>query len=162
MNNSKTAARPKSSLAFCLVISLGAGAVGALISANSAQVIDSINTPPYQPPSWVFPVVWTALFILMGVSSWLTASSDAPYDLRRDAWSVYLWQLGFNLLWSAIFFRLRLFYAALFCLAVLWGLIIVMIARFYKCSRVAALLQLPYFLWVTFAAVLNRAVAVLN
>ena len=162
MNNARTEQRSGSSLALSLVISLGAGAAGALISANSAKVIGSINTPPYQPPSWVFPVVWTALFLLMGISSWLTASSDAPYEKRREAWKVYLWQLFFNLLWSAIFFRLELFYAALVCLVILWGLIAVMIIRFGMCSRTAALLQIPYFLWVTFAAVLNRAIAVLN
>ncbi len=162
MNNAKTVSRPRTSLVASMVISLGVGAVGALISANSSQVLSSINTPPYQPPSWLFPIVWTALFILMGLSSWLTASSAASYDLRRDAWRVYLWQLAFNLLWSVIFFRMELFCAALVCLAILWGLILVMIFRFRACSRVAAVLQIPYLLWVTFAAVLNRAIAVLN
>lgn len=162
MNNTRTGTRAKSPLALCIFISLGAGAIGALVSANSSKVISSIKVPAYQPPQWVFPVVWTVLFLLMGISSWLVAGSDKPYEQRQDAWKIYLWQLAFNILWSAVFFRLRLFYAALFCIVILWGFIIAMIISFSRCSRVAALLQVPYLLWVTFAAVLNRAIAMMN
>ena len=167
MTNTNTASRPKraavrSPLAFELVLSLAAGALSSLAAANSRKVTASINTPPFQPPSWVFPVVWTILFILMGISAWMTANSSADRQLRKSARSVYLWQLLLNILWSVIFFRLRLFYAAVACIFFLWLAIIVMLFRFGKCSRTAALMQIPYFAWVTFAVILTRAVAIMN
>ena len=121
MTNTETAARPKrtaarSPLAFELVLSLAAGALSSLASANSREVFAEISTPPFLPPAWVFPIVWTILFILMGVSAWMTANSHAEKSLRRSARSVYLWQLLLTILWPLIFFRLRLFYAAIACI----------------------------------------------
>lgn len=117
--------------------------------------------PPLSPPAVVFPIVWGALFALMGAGAariWQAAPSTA----RSKALGLFGVQLAFNFLWSIIFFNLQAFGFAFAWLLALWGLILKMILSFRKVDRTAALLQIPYLLWVTFAAYLNLGVWFLN
>ena len=121
----------------------------------------AIIKPPLSPPGIVFPIVWSILFALMGVGAariYLSPASNA----RSRALGIFLLQLAFNFLWSIIFFNLQNFGLALLWLVVLWVLILWMIKSFRKIDPLSAWLQIPYLLWVTFAAYLNFGVWRLN
>ena len=138
------------------------GALSGWLTRNDTQVYEeSIRQPPLSPPSLVFPIVWAILFALMGIAAarvWLSAPSrDREQGLRR-----FGTQLGFNFLWSLIFFHFRAFGLALLWLLVLWGLILGTLRAFRRVDRAAGRLLLPYLLWVSFAAYLNAGVWLLN
>lgn len=140
-------------------------AVGALSGWLTRNGVKEYNAnalqPPLSPPAVVFPIVWGALFALMGAGAariWRATPSAA----RTKALGVFWLQLGFNFLWSIIFFNFQAFGFAFVWLLALWGLILKMIFSFRKVDRTAAWLQIPYLLWVTFAAYLNLGVWFLN
>ncbi|MBQ1410701.1 MAG: tryptophan-rich sensory protein [Oscillospiraceae bacterium] len=117
--------------------------------------------PPLSPPAIVFPIVWAILYALMGIGMarvYLSAKSEE----RTDAIQVYLLQLAINFTWSIFFFNLRTYGGALAVLLILLALIVWMILRFRRVDRPAARLQIPYVLWVSFAAYLNAGVWILN
>lgn len=143
-----------------LLLSLGAGGLSALLTGGAMDQYGALRQPPLSPPGWVFPVVWTALFALMGVSAWLVWRSDCPG--RARALAVYGAQLCANVVWSLLFFNGQKYLAAFFWLLLLEVLIGAMIALFARCDRRAATLQIPYFLWVLFAGYLNLGVWALN
>ena len=122
-------------------ILLGGILVGLLTSVNSD--IDSII------PSWIFPVVWTILYILMGVSSYIV------YEKIDEIPRVYITQLIFNLLWSFIFFKFRWFVLAFIWIIILFVLVIKMIKEFREIDKTAGNLQIPYAIWLIVAAILN-------
>jgi tryptophan-rich sensory protein len=124
------------------------------------DVYQTINKPALSPPGILFPIVWTILYILMGVSLYLAYKSNSPY--RPAALLVFFLQLIFNFIWSLIFFNGRMYTFAFIWLLALWLLIILMIAEFKKVKPIAAWLQIPYLLWVTFAAYLNLSIAIMN
>lgn len=148
----------KSQLIICILIPLAIGALSALFSGNMSY--SGLNKPPLSPPSIVFPVVWTILYILMGISSYLVCTSDEPD--KGKAIRVYAAQLFFNFFWSIIFFRFENYLLAFIWLLALIALIVLMIYRFYKIKPLAAYLQVPYLLWCTFAAYLNFMIYYLN
>lgn len=122
---------------------------------------ETVRQPPLSPPAVLFPVVWTVLYILMGISGariWLSE----PSALRSQGINLFIAQLVINFFWSLIFFNLRSFPLAFLWLLLLWGLVGWMILTFRKVDPTAALLQLPYLLWLTFAAYLSAGVWVLN
>ena len=134
---------------------------GWLTRDGAAQYSQSIVQPPLSPPPVVFPVVWGILFALMGVSAariFLVPSSQA----RSRGLLIFFLQLFFNFLWSILFFNLQAFGFALIWLIILWALIVLMIVSFSKTDLLAARLQIPYLLWVSFAAYLNLGVWLLN
>ncbi len=146
-----------------IAISLGVGILSAILTSGSMDIYESINQPALSPPSWLFPVVWTILFVLMGISAALVyTDSDSSREEIRSALSVYAAQLAFNFLWSLIFFNLRAYLFAFIWLVILWILILVMIIRFYSVRKSAGILQIPYLLWVTFAGYLNFMIFLLN
>ena len=121
----------------------------------------TIIKPPLSPPGIVFPIVWSILFALMGVGAariYLSPASNA----RSRALGIFLLQLAFNFFWSIIFFNLQNFGLALLWLVALWVLILWMIKIFHAIDPLSAWLQIPYLLWVTFAAYLNFGVWRLN
>ena len=143
----------------------GTEAVGALSGWLTRQGAEryalSIVKPPLSPPGPVFPAVWAALFALMGAGAarvWLAPASPA----RGRALAVFGVQLAFNFCWSLIFFNAGAYGAALLWLAALCGLILWMILALRRVDRAAALMQLPYLLWVSFAGYLNFGVWALN
>ena len=145
-------------LAIALLIPLLTGAASALLSGPMSGM-DDIQ-PSFAPPAALFPIVWTILYLLMGVSSWLIYRSEDPD--KEKALSVYALQLFFNFFWSILFFRFSLYLPAFLWLLVLIVLILVMIRLFAGISPAAALLQIPYLLWCCFAAVLTFAIYRLN
>lgn len=121
----------------------------------------AIEKPPLSPPAIVFPIVWAILFALMGIGAarvWLAPKSRE----RSTALNLYIVQLAVNFFWSLIFFNAQAFGFAFFWLLLLWVLILLMIAAFRKVDPLAALLQIPYLIWVSFAAYLNLGVWLLN
>ena len=139
-----------------------AGALFGWLTRAGARVYKAeIIKPPLSPPSAVFPVVWAVLFALMGTGA-ARISLAPPSYARSVSLRLFLVQLGFNLLWSVIFFNLQRYGFALAWLAALWVLILWMILSFRRVDRPAAWLQVPYLLWVTFAAYLNLGVWMLN
>ena len=146
-----------------VVIALGVGGLSALITRNSMQAYQSINQPPLNPPMVVFPIVWSVLFTLMGISSAIVYTRKAEDKSEiYDALKVYGFQLAVNFFWSIIFFNMRAYLFAFIWLLFLWVLIIIMIVRFKRVSAAAAYLQILYLLWVTFAGYLNLMVYILN
>ena len=144
---------------------VGVEAVGALsgfLTRDGAEVYsEMIRQPPLSPPAIVFPSVWSILFLLMGVSAARIYAAPASPDRTRGL-RLFAIQLAFNFFWSIIFFNLQNFGFAFLWLVVLWVLILRMIFTFRKTDSLAAWLQVPYFLWVTFAAYLNLGVWMLN
>ena len=143
-----------------IAVALGVGSLSALLTSGSMDIYSSVETPPLSPPSIVFPIVWTILFTLMGISA---ARVFIANDYKwNSALTVYVIQLAVNFFWSIIFFNMRAFLFAFIWLILLWVLIIVMIKGFYKYDKAAAILQIPYLLWVTFAGYLNFGIYLLN
>ena len=140
-------------------------AVGALSGYLTREGTELYNTtiiqPPLSPPSIVFPIVWSILFALMGIGA-ARGYLVPPSSARTRSLLLFLLQLAFNFFWSIIFFHFQAFGFALIWLAALWVLILLMILSFRQVDPLAAWLQLPYLLWVTFAAYLNFAVWLLN
>lgn len=147
-------------LCVSLAISLGIGALSGFLVRNSTSVYQSLKLPKLAPPPQVFPIVWTILYILMGISAYLVY--EAVADCRRPALTVYAVQLAVNFVWSLIFFNMKAYLFVFLWLVLLWTLVIVMIGLFSRCSKTAAVLQIPYLLWITFAGYLNLGVWILN
>ena len=122
----------------------------------------NIIKPAFTPPDWLFPIVWNILYVLMGWGLGRVLSHSTSSQERSAAIQIYAIQLFFNFLWSIVFFHVRAFWFAWVWLLILWLLILRMIFVFYRTSKLAAVLQIPYFLWVTFAGYLNFMVARLN
>ena len=145
----------------CVAIPLAVGGLAALLTRGGMGFYETASKPPLSPPGWLFPVVWTILYALMGVSCYLVwREKDAPG--RRAALKVYAAQLAVNFVWPLLFFGARLFLPAFFWLLLLAALIIVMLRRFDRVSSRAAWLQFPYLFWSLFAAYLNLGVYLLN
>lgn len=146
-----------------ILIPLAVGFLSSLLTMNSMDIYNDLVTPPLSPPGWLFPVVWTILYVLMGVS-WALVSENRKKDLSSAACGkrYYAWSLIFNFLWSIFFFNLRWLLFSFVWLLILLYLIIRTILCYNKVSPLAAYLQIPYALWVTFAGYLNLALWVLN
>lgn len=143
-----------------ILIPLGIGGLAALLTMNSREVYESLEKPPLSPPSYIFGIVWTILFILMGISAYMIYESDNP--LKKKALTVYGVQLIMNFIWPLLFFGAQAYVLSAVWIVALWLVIIYMIILFYKIKPAAAFLQIPYLLWVTFAGWLNIWIAILN
>ena len=148
--------------AFWIGLSELVGTVSGLLSRGGMQRYDDfVIKPALTPPMWVFPVVWSILFALMGISvARIWMAQDSPQ--RRKGINLFVTQLVVNFFWSLIFFNLQAFGAAFLWLVLLWILVLWMIFAFYKVDPVAAYLQIPYLIWLTFAGYLTAAVWMLN
>ena len=133
---------------------------GVLFSAGDEY--GAMVKPPLSPPAWLFPVVWTILFALMGVSSYLVYKEHVPRGEKKTALIVYGLQLIVNFFWPLFFFKLGTYLFAFVWLVILWVLVLIMILKFVKINKTAGFLQLPYIFWLTFAAYLDLAVYFLN
>ena len=146
----------------CIAIPLLVGAVAALISGGGMEVFESVNQPPLSPPGWLFPVVWTILYTLMGISSYWIMTSGAKEDQIYKAMSLYWYQLAVNFLWPTFFFNFRWYLFSFLWLVLLWVLVLAMILRFWKIDKRAAWINIPYLVWLTFAGYLNLGIWWLN
>lgn len=141
-----------------LVLALS-GIVG-WITSDAMGLYEAAAKSPLTPPSSIFPIVWTILYILMGVGAAMVWRTDFPG--RNRALKVYGLQLLVNLIWSILFFNLQMYGFAFFWLLLLLVLIAVMIGLFWRVSPTAAILQIPYLIWVAFASYLAYSIWVLN
>ena len=144
-----------------LAIPLGVGGLATLLSGGM-DTYGQFNQPPLSPPGWVFPLVWTILYLLMGYASYRVLVSDAPPAAIRRALLFYGIQLALNFLWPLVFFGLQQYFVAFILLLVLWVFIYLTMYSFGKIDDTAQNLLIPYLLWVTFAGYLNLGVALLN
>ena len=146
-----------------IVIALGIGGLAAFLIKDNLAMYERIIRPALAPKAYVFPIAWTILYILMGISSarvWLQRK-EKP-ELVLDALMAYVIQLILNFFWSILFFNMQNFLFSFIWLVLLWIAIIIMIVRFYRVDPIAAYLQIPYLLWVTFAGYLNFMIYRLN
>ena len=159
MNVKKTAWK---SYLFWILLTEAVGVLSALLTREGSELYQTaIQKPPLSPAPIVFPIVWAILYLLMGISAariWQTA----PSVERTHALKLYALQLIFNFFWSVIFFNAEAFLAALIWLIVLWVLILLMVLSMRKLVPWAGWLQVPYLVWVLFAAYLNAGVWILN
>jgi len=139
---------------------LFAGVLSSLLSGNMGDAYSFFIKPAFAPPGVVFPIVWTALFILMGISSAMIWVSCDPG--RQCAIKIYAAQLAVNFMWSILFFRFRLIFFSFLWIILLIVLVVLMIARFYEICKTSAYLQIPYLVWLVFAALLNLSIYFLN
>lgn len=138
------------------------GALSGFASRNGNRIFQATAMqPPLSPPPWVFPVVWGILFALMGISAARIAMTGESVARNRGL-NLFFAQLIVNFFWTLIFFNAQAYGFAFFWLLLLWGLVLLMILAFRKVCRKAALLQVPYLLWLSFAAYLNYGVWKLN
>ena len=148
--------------AFWIGLAEAVGLLSGLLSRNAtASFGESALQSPLSPPAIVFPIVWTVLYALMGISAArISLSTQSPQ--RSRGLTLFITQLIVNFFWSLIFFNAGAYGFALIWLILLWVLVLWMILSFRKVDPLAALLQIPYLLWLTFAAYLNYAVWMLN
>ena len=138
-----------------LLAAFAAGAVGAVASVDAASFYAQLSKPSWAPPAWVFGPVWSALYALMGVAAWLVWRSPGS---RSVALGLFGTQLAANALWSWLFFAWHRGALAAVEVVVLLALIVATVAAFWRTSRLAALLLVPYLVWVSFASVLTWTV----
>ncbi len=149
-------------LLISIAIAEGVGLLSALLTMNTIDKYKLLEKPSFSPPGWVFPVVWSILFLLMGIASYIVYSRGLDRKGVKSALLFYVIQLVFNLLWSIIFFRLGLRGLAFIWIIALLILIIITTVKFFKISRPAGYLMIPYILWVIFASILNLSIWLLN
>lgn len=146
-------------LVICIAIPLAVGVLSALLTRGGMMTFAELNKPALSPPAWLFPVVWTILYVLMGIASYLVVISKKP---NGAALITYGLQLVFNFFWSIIFFNLQAYLFAFVWLVILWVLILKTTVKFFKIDETAGILMIPYLLWVTFAGYLNLSIYLLN
>ena len=135
--------------------------LGALLG-GSMDDFETVNKPSFSPPGFLFPIVWTILYILMGISSYLVCVNKTDKKFVDRACIIYVLQLIVNVLWTPIFFRFKLYFVAFLWILLLIALVVFMIIKFYKIKPLAGLLQVPYLLWLIFASILNFSIFMLN
>ena len=144
-----------------LAIPLAVGGLATLL-AGGMDAYKVINQPPLSPPAWVFPLVWTVLYLLMGEASYRILISEKEPRQVKNALIAYGIQLGINFVWPLVFFGGEMYLTAFFVLIALWVAIFITMRRFAQLDETAGDLLLPYILWVTFAGYLNLGVFLLN
>ena len=145
-----------------IAATLAVGGLSALLTRGSMENFEALNKPPLTPPGFIFPIVWGILYTLMAISLSRVLLSPASADDKKSSLTLYIWQLAFNFFWSIIFFNFEAYLLSFIWLVVLLALIIAMTLSFAKSDKVAALLQIPYILWVIFAGYLNLGIYFLN
>jgi translocator protein len=145
-----------------IVVTQLAGILGAVFTTPSISTwYATVNKPVFNPPNWIFGPVWTLLYLMMGVALYLVIIEKNSAN-KKVALKYFWIQLGLNTLWSIIFFGMQLPALALLEIVILWYMILMTIRKFLPISKTAGYLLVPYILWVSFASVLNLAIAILN
>ena len=147
-------------LVISIAIPLLVGGLSSFISRGGFAGYAAVSQPAFAPPAWLFPIVWTILYILMGISCYMIYVTRHP--LRDEALKIYAAQLAVNFLWPILFFVLNGFFISFLWLILLDMLIAAMIMVFFRIKPLSGLLQLPYLTWCIFASVLNFSIWLLN
>ena len=143
-----------------IILPLAVGGLAALITKDSFEFYNTLQQPSFAPPAILFPIVWTILYVAMGVASGLVYTT--PSEHRFCAVKLYLFQLALNFFWPIIFFRLEALWLAFAWIVALLLAVAATTFKFYQVNKTAGYLMLPYLLWTTFATVLNLSIALLN
>jgi tryptophan-rich sensory protein len=141
-----------------IALPLGVGIVAGLLTMGAMEDFSALKQPPLSPPGWLFPVVWTILYILMGVSAWRIQKIKP----QAPPLAIYRISLVFNFFWPIFFFACRMWLLSLVWLVILWILVLIYTARYIRIDRIAGYLQIPYAVWCAFAIYLNFGILVLN
>lgn len=147
-------------LVWLLLGTLGAGGLVGFLTQRDSSFYEGLAKPAFAPPGWVFPIAWTALYAMMALAMWFVLRTQAQD--RFILLGLYIAQLAVNLLWPYLFFTRQALGLAFFWLVLLWALAAIMLQQFFKVSRIAGYLLIPYQLWLTFAGVLSFVLAQLN
>jgi benzodiazapine receptor len=146
----------------CLLSPFVVGAISGIATANNINNwYANLIKPSFNPPNYLFGPVWTLLYLLMGISFYLILNSSTKTK-RASAIRLFWIQLFLNFIWSFLFFQFHFLGLALIEIGLMWLSILLMITSFYTLNKTAALLQLPYLLWVSFASLLNASIWFLN
>ena len=158
--NTKAAKISIPKLIFACLISLAAGGLGSLLAGNSFEIYQYLEKPPFSPPAIIFPIVWTILYILMGIASYLIFIEHT--DESKKALTTYIFYLILNILWPTAFFKKGAFLAALLLIAGQLLLLGACLNSYYHINKKAAFLMVPTILWSIFAMYLNVGFLFLN
>lgn len=148
------------SLLLLILVTLGLGTLVGFLTQRDASFYEGLTKPVFAPPGWLFPVAWSILYTAMAAAMWFVLREQG-----RDRFillGLYTAQLAVNLFWPYLFFTQQTLGLAFFWLVLLWALAAIMLYQFFRESRAAGWLLVPYQLWLTFAAALNFAIARLN
>ena len=165
VNNTENKAENKMKpvpLALSIAVPLIIGGASAIITGDMMKDFFFMNKPPLAPPGWVFPVVWTILYVMMGLAFYLVVDSGKDWALVVKSIIFYFVQLMLNFFWPILFFKGSLYLWAFIELLAMLTTIIITTVLFFKTSKHAGLLMIPYIVWTSFAAYLNIAVYVLS
>ncbi len=143
-----------------IIITILIGTIPSIFVFKNMDVYNTLNRPPLSPPGFIFPIAWTILYILMGISFYKVMDSESKY--KEEAKLIYYIQLITNALWTPIFFGLKQYFLAFVWLLMLLVFVIFMVTIFYKINKKSAYLQIPYILWLLFASYLNFYIFLLN
>ncbi|MEM8660732.1 MAG: TspO/MBR family protein [Pseudomonadota bacterium] len=149
------------SLVLWFIVCFAASAIGALASVQARSFYQQLTQPAWAPPGWVFGPVWTVLFAFMAIAVWLVWRNGG-FQSNRTALTVFFIQLGFNALWSWLFFAWNFGMMAFIEVLILWLFILTTLVLFWRKSKLAGALFMPYLMWVSFAAALNYSLWQLN
>lgn len=153
----------KSKLWIWIAVPVVLGMLSGWLSSLMAGGFDTFQKPAFTPPDWVFPVVWTILYILMGISGWLVScKAESQGESPAKTLVPFVVQLALNLAWSFLFFGMQQYFLGFLWALALDAAVLWMILSFYKVSKTAAYLQIPYLLWGIFAVVLSFGVYLMN
>ena len=157
----KTKLRP-GLLTLAVFLPICVGGISVMLTGDMMKEYFFLNKPPLAPPGWVFPVVWSILYVMMGLASYLVINSGSDRAIVVKALVFYGIQLVLNFFWSILFFNYGLYLMAFIWLLVLWCVSILCAVYFFKINRTAGWLFVPYIAWLTFAAYLNLGTVILN
>jgi tryptophan-rich sensory protein len=149
-------------LIISILITLGGGLVIGFITSSASKQYGNINKPMFSPPSWVFPIVWTILYILIGIAAYRIYQLKKQGKNTKNALVYYSIQLILNFLWPIIFFKLQLYGVAYIELLILLIFIVITTIKFFKVDKIAGFIMLPYILWSLYTSILNLFVWILN
>lgn len=149
-------------LIVAVLIPLFVGGLSSLLTSGAMKNFENVNQSPLTPPMWLFPIVWGILYILMGIASYLVYTAKYSAGMAGNALLFYFIQLIFNFFWSIIFFNGEMYLFSFIWLLILLALIISTTVKFYRISKPAGYLMIPYILWVAFAGYLTLQVYLLN
>ena len=145
-----------------IAVPLFLGLLSWLLVRNSISIFQHIIKPPFTPPASVFPIVWTILYLMMGIAAYLIKRAHIDQNSRTQALFLYKLQLGINVLWPIFFFRFQWFFFAFIWLLFLWAILWMTVQSFYWIRKIAGILLVPYLLWVTYAGYLNLMISLFN
>ena len=155
-------------LLIAVFIPLAVGGLSAFLTKDAMLIFNSIDKPPLAPPGIVFPIAWSILYVLMGISSYIIYILDInklnteQIVLRKQTLIIYAVQLIFNFFWTIIFFKFSMYKFAFVWLMTLWILVFLYIKTSFKLNKISSYLMMPYLVWMTFAGYLNLMIDILN